>query len=708
MVRLMGKHNLSKAAFALSLAGTAIVAPTVGAETVDTYKLSLDARYDSGVQNKDGGTTEIVTYNKHNHAFYIVNGETKKVEAISLNYGNKKEPALQPFLSIDVAKLIQTVDADFQYGGLTSIVAHPTENVIAASVQAEGFNDAGYAVFLTGEGELLSIVEVAVQPDNITFTPDGTKALTANEGEPREGYGKDVVDPQGSISVIDVSNGFTQLKSTNVTFEAYDNAQKREELVKKQVILKKDAAPSVDLEPEYISVSENSKFAYVSIQENNAIATLDLTSHEVTSIDGLGVKDFSIEGNEIDVRKDGQAKLQNEDILGLYMPDGMATYSVDGKNYVVTANEGDGREWGEEDSEQFHLNEKDIELDGHEIVAFDTAGYDALENDRTYMFGARSFSIFEADTMKPVYDSGSDFERITAERFPEYFNSSNDEIGLDNRSAKKGPEPEDVKVGKIGDEVFAFIGLERIGGVMMYNITDPANAQFVDYLNLRDFSEDVAGDVSPEGMAFVPGKKPQLIVGHEVSGTVTVLNISAKKEATRPPMKDIGHHAAKEAILKVIEAKLFKGVNASAFAPDQSLTRGQAVTVLHRLAGEPASSNKDMAFQDVKPTDYYAQPLSWALSSNVMALSDNKVFQPYKAMTQEEFLVATYNYLLTTGHSFEKAEEMTGLDGLTASEETKEAIHALQSAGIVDEEGVLALQEPITRAEAAIILAKIL
>lgn len=704
----MRKHNFSKAAFALSLAGTAIVAPTAGAETVDPYKLSLDARYDSGVQNKDGGTTEIVTYNKHNHAFYIVNGETKKVEAISLKYGNKKEPALQPFLSIDVAKLIQTVDADFQYGGLTSIAAHPTENVIAASVQAQGYNDAGYAVFLTGEGELLSIVEVAVQPDNITFTPDGTKALTANEGEPREGYGKDVVDPQGSISIIDVSNGFTQLKAKNVTFEAYDNAQKREELVKKQVILKKDTAPSVDLEPEYISVSENSEFAYVSIQENNAIATLDLTSHEVISIDGLGVKDFSMEGNEIDLRKDNQAKLQNENVLGLYMPDGMATYSVGGKNYVVTANEGDGREWGEEDSEQFHLNEKDVELEGHEIVAFDTADYDALESDRTYMFGARSFSIFEADTMKLVYDSGSDFEQITAERFPEYFNSSNDEVGLDNRSAKKGPEPEDVKVGKIGDEVFAFIGLERIGGVMMYNITDPANAVFVDYLNLRDFSEDVAGDVSPEGMTFVPGKKPQLIVGHEVSGTVTVLNISAKKEATRPPMKDIEQHAAKEAILKVIEAKLFKGVNASTFAPDQSLTRGQAVTVLHRLAGEPASSKKNIVFQDVKPTDYYAQPLSWALSSDVMAPSDKKNFQPYKAMTQEEFLLATYNYLLTTGYSFEKTEEMTGLDGLTVSEEKKEAIHALQSAGIIEKEGVPALQEPITRAEAAIILAKVL
>ena len=709
MVDLMKKYSFSKAAFALSLVGTAIIAPNVGAETIGDYKLSLDARYDSGVQNADGGTTEIVTYNKHNHAFYIVNGETKKVEAISLNYSNEQALALQPFLSIDIAKLIQTVDSNFQYGDLTSIAVHPTENVIAASVQAKGYNDTGYAVFLTGEGELLSIVKVAVQPDNITFTSDGTKALTANEGEPREGYGKDIVDPKGSISIIDVSNGFTQLQAKNITFESYDSAEKRNELVKKQVILKKDTAPSVDLEPEYISVSENSKFAYVTLQENNAIATIDLTSHEVISIVGLGFKDFSIKGNEIDLRKDDQAKLQNENVFGIYMPDGIATYSVNGKNYIVTANEGDGREWGEEDSEQFHLNENKIEVDGQEIVYYDTTGYDAFESNESYIFGARSFSIFEADTMKLVYDSGSDFERITAEIYPQYFNSSNDNIKLDNRSGKKGPEPEDVKVGKIGDEVFAFIGLERIGGVMMYNITDPSNVKFIDYLNLRDFSEDIAGDVSPEGMAFVPGENPQLIIGHEVSGTVTVLDLLAKKEDIQQTFTDIEHHAHKEAILKVTEAKVFKGVNTSTFAPDKFLTRSQAITVLHRLAGEPISNENDTIFQDVKRTDHYAKAISWALSLNLIAAPNNTNFQPYKTMTHEEFLVATYNYLLTTGYSFEKAENMTGLDGLTISEETKKAIYALQSAGILEKTAAsLALQEPISRAEAAKILAKIL
>ena len=342
------------------------------------------------------------------------------------------------------------------------------------------------------------------------------------------GYGEGIVDPQGTVSIIDVTKGYENLKAQNVTFEAFDSAEKRAELVKKQVILKKGSNPSVDLEPEYVVVSEDSKFAYVALQENNAIAKIDLTTNEAISVDGLGFKDFSAPGNELDLRKDKEVKLQNEDVFGIYMPDGAATYSANGKNYIVIANEGDAREWGEEDTEAFHLNEKEVEVDGNEIVFFDTTDYEGFEDGKDYIFGARSFAIVDAETMEVVFDSGSDFERITAEQFPEYFNTTNDAVKLDNRSGKKGPEPEDVKVGKIGDQVFAFIGLERIGGIAMYNITDPTKAKFVDYINTRDFSEDIAGDVSPEGLSFVGGEKPMLLVGHEVSGTVTVFDLLAK------------------------------------------------------------------------------------------------------------------------------------------------------------------------------------
>lgn len=706
------KYLTSGTIFTLSMAAAAVVAPSIHADAANNdYKLSLDARYDSGVQNPEGGTTEIVAYNKHNHSTYLVNGETKKVEALSLDYKGDSPTALKPFLSIDIADLLKSVDANFEYGDLTSIAVHPQENVIAASVQAEGFDDYGYAVFLTGDGELLSAVKVEAQPDNITFSPDGTKALTANEGEPRDGYGEGIVDPEGSISVIDVSKGFKNLNAQKINFESFDTEEKRAELLASQVILKKETKPSLDLEPEYITVSEDSKFAYVALQENNAIAKIDLTSSEVVSIEGLGFKDLSLKGNEIDLRKDDQIKLQNENYFGIYMPDGLATYNVNGKNYIVTANEGDGREWGEEDTVSFHLNENEQEVDGSEIVFYDKTQYDGFEDDKEYVFGGRSFSIIDAETMEVVYDSGSDFERITAERFPEYFNASNDKAKLDNRSGKKGPEPEDVKIGKIGDETFAFIGLERIGGIMMYNITDPSNVEFVDYINLRDFSEDIAGDVSPEGLAFVAGNNPQLIVGHEVSGTVSVLNLLAEKEGSEEitaDFKDIEKHWAENEISAVVKAGLYNGINEKIFAPNKSFTRGQAAIVLNRLAGEPKAATNS-SYTDVSASSPYANEIAWITEQNILGGKNASTFAPNQPISREEFAQAIYNYLKQNGTTLEDGIQTTYKDDAKISSQSKQAVYALQAAGLITGiNGSFNPTQPLTRAEAASVFSKLL
>lgn len=703
----MEKYFGFKSALAVSVAASALVAPvmTPAADAASPYKLLVDARYDSGVINEDGGTTEIVAYNPHNHATYVVNGTTKKVEAISLNYDNSNALHLQPFLSIDIAELLKKEDPSFEYGDLTSIAVHPKENVVVASVQAKGYNDEGYAVFLSGDGKFLSAVKVGVQPDNVTFTPDGKKALTANEGEPREGYGEGVVDPQGTVSVMDVSKGFQHVTAETVTFEAFDS--KRDQLVKDQVILKKNTAPSVDLEPEYITVSEDSRYAYVALQENNAIATIDLTTNEAISVKGLGFKDFSVKGNELDLRKDGKVQLQNENVNGIYMPDGIATYTVGGKTYIVTANEGDAREWGKEDTPNFHLNEKEIEVDGNEVVFFDTTDYDGFEEGKEYIFGARSFAIFDAETMELIYDSGSDFERITAELFPKHFNASNDKVKLDNRSGKKGPEPEDVKIGKIGDEIFAFVGLERIGGVMMYNVTDPKNVKFVDYLNTRDFSADIKGDVSPEGMAFVPGDEPKLIVGHEVSGTVTVLDVLKNQAPIKFSYLDIENHHAKDAIITVTEAELFKGVNETTFAPNKAFTRGQTAIVLNRLSGEKAS--KVASFNDVKESDGNLGAITWAVENEIMASVNEKLFAPHQSITREEFAVAVYNYLSQNGVAFDSVVKSQYKDDAKISEEAKNAVYALQSAGIMIGSGnQFNPEKPLTRAQAAIVFTRVL
>lgn len=202
------------------------------------------------------------------------------------------------------------------------------------------------------------------------------------------------------------------------------------------------------------------------------------------------------------------------------MPDAIAAYTAGGETYLVTANEGDAREWEEYTNEA----EKD------DVVYFAKEDYEGLDQNNDYIFGGRSFSIWSLKDgkMERIYDSGSDFEKITAEKFPEFFNVSNDNVKIDSRSGKKGTEAEGVVTGKTGDRTYAFIALERTGGIMTYDITDPKAPIFMDYINTRDFSGDIEGDVAPEGMVFIGGEKPQLGVAYEVSGSVSLFDVKVK------------------------------------------------------------------------------------------------------------------------------------------------------------------------------------
>ena len=213
------------------------------------------------------------------------------------------------------------------------------------------------------------------------------------------------------------------------------------------------------------------------------------------------------------------------------MPDGISAAVIGGKTYVFTANEGDSRaDWPGLDNEYEDKTSPtgNVTLDS-KVVWFNAGMWDGLDSDKDYIFGGRSFSIYEAaaDGLKLVFDSGSEFEEVTAEKLPDYFNASNDKTSPDNRSGKKGPEPESVVTGTVGKKTYAFIAIERIGGVMVYDITDPANAAFVNYINSREFDDAIKGDVSPEGLCFVPASDSKsgnalLLTACEVSGTLTV------------------------------------------------------------------------------------------------------------------------------------------------------------------------------------------
>jgi hypothetical protein len=261
----------------------------------------------------------------------------------------------------------------------------------------------------------------------------------------------------------------------------------------------------------------------------------------------------------------GKINIRPWPIKGLYMPDAIASYKVGPKTFLLTANEGDAREYIVEDPitgaetpvyvENIRLGSSSVVLDPvkfpNAAVLKDSDNLGRLNitsasgrnpvtgrYEEIFAFGARSFSIWDADGGL-VFDSGDDLERITAARYPANFNASNSNNDFDNRSDDKGPEPEGVVVGKAFGNDYAFIGLERIGGVVVYDISNPRAPFFVDYVNNRDFTQPVetpaAGDLGPEGLIFIkaedsPTRKPLLVIANEVSGTTTIYEIAKVKK----------------------------------------------------------------------------------------------------------------------------------------------------------------------------------
>lgn len=642
--------------------------------------LSQIARYSAGAFHTDGGVMEIVAYNTATKFAYAINGQSGKLAVISLaDLKASNNVASLAGKDIDIKALVEKNDKTFHYGDMTSVAISPDNSTLAAALQAKGYNDPGrVALFTCGtDGKLTfkGLVTVGVQPDMVTFADNNT-VLTADEGEPRKGYGEGIADPKGSVSVVSVAD----LKGDVIGFDAFD--AKRADLVENGVILKKNTAPSVDLEPEYITV--NGGKAYVTLQEANAIAVLDIGAKTFDGVYGLGFEKYGKTPVDIDKKDDAYAPKTYDSLYGIRMPDGLAAFNANGKTYLITANEGDGREWGDEKSGSGYSNEdsrnfkkddttspsgaitaENSGLKG-KVLFFDTTDYDGLDASKDYLFGGRSFTIFEAgdNGLKEVFTSGADLEALSAKYLPDYFNCSNDNTTLDNRSGKKGPEPESVVIGHVDGHTYAFVALERIGGIMVYDVSDPANAHFVNYINSRDFSTIVkgsekyedgeldkwvsGGDVSPEGLAFIsadnsPTKSPLLLAACEVSGTVAVYNLASDKtSAGNNNFHDVATDAwYADAVRYVNENGLMTGTAPGTFAPEAKTTRAMIATILWRLEGSPAASAA--TFRDIDG-HYAADAIAWAAANHIVNGYSADAFGPDDAITREQLGAMLANY----------------------------------------------------------------
>ncbi|MGK7890105.1 MAG: choice-of-anchor I family protein, partial [Leptolyngbyaceae cyanobacterium] len=501
-------------------------------------ELSLLGTYETDIF--DESAAEIPAYDPTTQQLFVSNSADNDVDV--LNISDPTNPFLSNFFSMDA------------YGDSVQSVA-VSNGVVAVAVAPEDAAAAGSVVFFSTAGTFLSSVTVGVLPDALTFTPDGSKVVVANEGEPVFDDDDDDVlidNPAGSVSIIDVSGGAASLTDANVTTANFDAFIGQEATLRAAgVRIAADFTIAHDAEPEFAAVSPDSTTAYVTLQENNAVAVVDLATGTITGIRSLGTVDYASESALDPSDEDGKINIANFPVKGLRMADAIATYEVDGQLYYVTANEGDARDDDEARVEDFILdptvfpNAATLQLEANlgrlEVSSVDGDTDGDGDYDEIYTFGGRSFSIFSADGTL-VFDSGSAFEEITASLFPVVFNSNNDEnVSFDSRSDAKGPEPEGITIGEVNGVPYAFIGLERIGGIMVYDISTPTNAEFVQYINTRDFSGSpeagTAGDLGPEGLIFIPAADsptglPLLAVTNEVSGSTSLFSIDADPDIT--------------------------------------------------------------------------------------------------------------------------------------------------------------------------------
>ncbi|BBM66961.1 alkaline phosphatase [Vibrio alfacsensis] len=524
----------------------------------------------------DTSAAEIVQYDACTDKLYVVNAQAKRIDVLSMNdAGAPSQTATMDLESAGKAAGI-AIGAANSVAVFNGLVAVAIEN---SDKQANGI----VGLYRSDDLSLIAIYPTGALPDMVGFSKDGRYIATANEGEPNGDYS---VDPEGSITLIDLSQGVNNAEVTQIGFNEFDG-ERKSELPAGVRISAPNATVAQDLEPEYLTFADNSKI-YVALQENNAMAIVDPASKSVEKIVGLGEKSWS--DSTLDAsNKDkiiGNFKHYPQ-LVGLYMPDTLDSYSVNGKTYIVSANEGDGREYGFTttqalcDQADFKWDDDDYlgtdkytseqgtclshvdEVRGKKLkVATNHPLADALKDNKqlarlkvikpeqtltaqenVQAFGARSFSIWD-ENAKLIFDSGDDFAKIALMNQGKNFNSTNDnnESG-DDRSDDKGIEPEAIEVAYINGRHYAFIGLERQDGIMVYDISNPMQATFVHYVNRRDYNQPVctqvedgdctndiynpkAGDLGPESINYFTRKGQHFVaVGNEVSGTTSVFRI---------------------------------------------------------------------------------------------------------------------------------------------------------------------------------------
>ncbi len=472
------------------------------------------------------GAAEISAFDKKTNKLFVVNNTGGNNRIDVLDFSDPAHPL--PLASIAVSS----------YGGLVNSVAAYNGHVAAAIEAVPKTNAGKVVVFDAADYSAIEVIAVGALPDDIKYSPDGKLIVTANEGEPSTDY---TIDPLGTISIISVKDNYAVVTLDFSPFASQENSLKASGLRK----FGPGASFAQDMEPEFVTISSDSRTAWVTLQENNGIARVDLLNKVIEKIFPLGFKNYNSAGNSIDPsdRPLGTISFNNWPVYGMYQPDGIAVLdmkpgddeneqsllSAGNKNgnrmpYLFTANEGDARDYAAF-AEEVRVGSANVVLNpaifpnGSFLKLNENLGRLNITNtmgrtgngneyNALYSFGARSFSVWNGNTGALLYDAKNSLEQrvVAAGRYD------------DDRSDSKGVEPEGIAIGQVGKKMLAFVGLERVDAVAIYDVTDPLAPIFLQLLATGD---------APEGVLFIsakdsPVKRSLLVVSSENDGLVKV------------------------------------------------------------------------------------------------------------------------------------------------------------------------------------------
>lgn len=516
------------------------------------------------------GGAEIPTFHFRSDRLFTTNGAENRIDIYDLS-------------DVENPEFIKSVTLDEYGDGITSVAAGRKSIVAAVEVDPTFASDgtptvnSGVLVVMDTDGNIVSSIELdGVLPDSVTFAKDETTALVAIEAEPVCAADNPATadvdesadfslanDPEGQIVIVDLSDPENPTKK-NVTFDSFTAA---DAVAAGLVVSKVQTDFAKDVEPEYVAAVDNN-LAYATLQEANGIAEIDLNTATVTKIYSAGTVDRGVVGLDASNRDEDDNLETFDNVVGLNQPDTVSTFAIHMDNYFITANEGDAREYDCIDDDD---RAKDLSLDP---TAFPTAANLQLDEvlgrakvdsnfgdtdgdgdyDQIGLRGGRSMTIFKNGEL--LFDTeeliATEMKKIVGDDrlMNGQFEIDGDNVVYDasSRADDKGGEPEGVTIGVTGERRVAVLGLERFSALLFFDITDPATPSLISWEQMQPLESTPLAEStawSPEGMVFVPSwqspnGKPLVITSYEMSGTMTIHQITETSSAVGDGLEAYG------------------------------------------------------------------------------------------------------------------------------------------------------------------------